>query len=36
MKKGAESSLDKEALLKIQTRGFYALKQIVIKEGDSP
>ena len=34
--KGAESSLDKGALLKIQTRGFCALKQIVIKEGGSP
>ena len=35
-KKGAESSLDKGALLKIQTRGFCAPKQILLKGGDSP
>lgn len=34
--KGAESSLDKGALLKIQTRGFCASKQVWLKEGDSP
>ena len=34
--KGAESSLDKGALLKIQTRGFCAPKQILLKGGDSP
>lgn len=34
--KGAESGCDKGALLKIQTRGFCASKQVWLKEGDSP
>ena len=35
-KKGAEGSVDKEVLPEIQTRGFCALKQLLLKEGDSP